>query len=102
MDLFKKIIDMDEDKNELGLYLNDKLSFVGQVIREDNEPKKTNIIIIKSLNNKNKNINKCKLPSPFNEEVIYGDIILLPMNENIQPENIYIQEYYDLFNNNLK
>ena len=92
-------LDMDKDKNELGVYLQDKLTFIGQIIREETEENKTNIILIKGLNaEKNgKKINKCKLPTPFNEEQIFGDIILLPMNDKIEPENIYIKDYYGLF-----
>ena len=57
------LIDMDEKKNELGLYMQDKLSFIGQINREDTEnmkDKKTNIILIKGLNSekKGKKINK--------------------------------------------
>jgi len=92
-------LDLNKDKNELGLYLNDKLTFIGQINREESEEKKTNIILIKGLNGKKlgKKINKCKLPPPFDKEENYGDIILLPMNDNIEPENIYIKEYYELF-----
>lgn len=88
-------LDMDKDKNELGIYLKDKLTFIGQIIRE---PERTNIIIISGLNSNkfNKNINKCKLPIPFDKEEIYGDIVLLPMNEKSEPENIVLSEYYDL------
>ena len=98
------LIDMDEKKNELGLYMQDKLSFIGQINREDTEnmkDKKTNIILIKGLNSekKGKKINKCKLPKPFDIEKIFGDIILLPMNNEIQPENIYLKEYYELIYN---
>jgi len=98
--IIEEKINMDKDKNELGIYLQDKISFIGQIIREDdNKNNKSNIILIKSLNGKNngKQINKCKLPMPFDKEEIYGDIILLPMNSNIKPENIFINEYYDLF-----
>lgn len=94
-------LDMDKDKNELGLYLEDKLTFIGQIIREERKKEKTNIILIKGLNaeKKGKIINKCKLPAPFDKEVIFGDIILLPMNDKIEPENIYIKDYYELFTN---
>ena len=100
--IYEKQLDLDKNKNEIGLFMNDKLSFIGQIIREDNkQEKKTNIILIKGLNSEknNRKINKCKLPIPFDKEIIYGDIILLPMNENIEPENIYLEEYYELFNN---
>ena len=89
-------LDMDANKNELGNYLQDKLTFLGQIVRE---PEKTNIIIISGLNSQklNKGINQCKLPIPFDKEIVYGDIVLLPMNEQSQPENILLSEYYDLF-----
>ena len=94
-------LDMNKNKNELGLYLEDKLTFIGQINREEREKGKTNIILIKGLNakKKGKKINKCKLPIPFDKEEIYGDIILIPINEKIEPENIYIKEYYELFKN---
>jgi tRNA G37 N-methylase Trm5 len=98
--IIEEKIDMNKDKDELGIYLQDKISFIGQIIREeDNNKNKSNIILIKGLNakNKGKRINKCKLPIPFDKEEIYGDIILLPMNSDIKPENIFINEYYDLF-----
>ena len=98
--IIEEQIDMNKDKDELGIYLQDKISFIGQIIREeDNKKNKSNIILMKGLNakNKGKQINKCKLPMPFDKEEIYGDIILLPMNSDIKPENIFIDEYYDLF-----
>ena len=58
-------------------------------------------ILINGLNaeKKGRELNKCKLPEPFDKEKIFGDIILLPMNDKIEPENIYLKEYYELFNN---
>ena len=97
-------LDLDKNKNEIGLYLQDKLTFIGQINREDTEnieEKKTNIILINGFNaeKKGRKLNKCKLPEPFDKEKIFGDIILLPMNDKIEPENIYLKEYYELFNN---
>ena len=97
-------LDLDINKNEIGKYLHDKLTFIGQINREDmenTEEKKTNIILINGLNakKKGKNLNKCRLPKPFHEEDIYGDIVLVPINYKIEPENIYLKEYYELFNN---
>ena len=64
-------LDMTEDTNNISILLGDKLTFVGQLLRE---PDKCNAVIMNGINSKNngKELNSCIIP-PFNEEV-YGDI----------------------------
>ena len=73
------ILDMSEHTNNIGILLNDKLTFLGQIVRE---PEKINAIIIygKNAELKNLEINKCKLPEPFEECKVHGDIFIICIN----------------------
>ena len=90
-------IDMSEYTNNIGILLNDKITFLGQILRE---PKKTNAIIIYGKNAAQKKLpkNKCILPKPF-ENDIYGDIFIICMDENSEPTNFTLEDYNDYMNN---
>ena len=86
----EKTLDMTEDTNNISILLDDKLTFIGQILRE---PEKCNAVIMNGINSKNngKLINRCVIP-PFNEEV-YGDIFIICMDENSEPQDFTIQDY---------
>ena len=93
----EKILDMAPNTNNIGELLNDKLTFLGQINRE---PEKINAVIMYGINaqNKNMNINKCKLPEPFDKTIIYGDIFIICMDEMSEPQNFMIDDYNELIN----
>jgi hypothetical protein len=89
-------LDMTEHTNNIGELLEDKLTFLGQIVRE---PEKINAIIIygKNAEIKNLEINKCKLPDPFEECKIHGDIFIICMDEDSEPQNFTLNDYNELF-----
>jgi len=97
-------LDMTEHTNNISELLNDKLTFVSQILRE---PLKCNAVILNGINSKLKNLDKntFNIP-PFSEEV-YGPIFIICMDENSEPQNFtkedleeYIQNYKSLYKNN--
>ena len=89
-------LDMSEHTNNIGILLNDKLTFLGQLNRE---PEKINAVIIYGKNSQLKSlaINQCKLPEPFNEEIVYGDIFIICMDENSEPQDFMLKDYNEYF-----
>ena len=85
----EKMIDMAEYTNYISILLNDKLTFISQILRE---PDKCNAVIMNGINSKNngKLINRCIIP-PFNEEV-YGDIFIICMDENSEPQDFTMED----------
>ena len=95
-------LDMSNGTNNIGELLNDKITFVGQILRE---PDKCNAVIMNGINSKNngKLLNRCIIP-PFNEEV-YGDIFIICMDENSEPQDFKmedLEEYIKNFNEKYK
>lgn len=90
-------INMSLYTNNIAKLLNDEITFLGQILRE---PQKTNAIIIYEKNSiqKKRPKNKCILPKPF-ENDIYGDIFIISMNSNSEPESFTINDYNDYINN---
>ena len=92
----EKLIDMSEDTNNISILLNDKLTFIGQILRE---PNKCNAVIMNGINSKNngKLKNRCDIP-PFNVE-IYGDMFIICMDENSEPQDFTMNDLKDYINN---
>ena len=90
-------IDMSEYTNNIGILLNDKITFLGQILRE---PERINAVIIYGKYARIKNLpkNKCLLPKPF-ENDIYGDIFIICMDENSEPQDFTLEDYNDYKNN---
>ena len=97
-------LDMSNGTNNIGELLNDKITFVGQILRE---PDKCNAIIMNGINSKNLNldINTYIIP-PF-DETIYGPIFIICMDSNSEPQdftvddlNEYIANYENKYKNN--
>lgn len=84
-------IDMSEHTNNIGCLLNDKITFLGQLLRE---PEKTNAIIMYGKNAYKKGLekNKAELLEPF-ENDIYGDIFIISMDENSEPDDFILNDY---------
>lgn len=89
-------LDMTEDTNNISILLGDKLTFVGQLLRE---PDKCNAVIMNGINSKNngKELNSCIIP-PFNEEV-YGDIFIICMDENSEPQDFTLEDFDEYMDN---
>ena len=83
-------IDMTPHTNNIGKLLNDKVSFIGQLLRE---PERTNAVLMFGKNAQEKGLekNKCVLPLPF-EDDIYGDIFIIGMNSDSDPESFLIDD----------
>ena len=92
----EKIIDMTENTNNISILLEDKLTFIGQILRE---PDKCNAVIMNGINSKNngKLLNRCIIP-PFNEEV-YGDIFIICMDENSEPQDFKMKDLEEYIKN---
>ena len=92
----EKTLDMTEDTNNISILLGDKLTFIGQILRE---PDKCNAVIMNGINSKNngKLINRCVIP-PFNEEV-YGDIFIICMDENSEPQDFKMEDLEEYIKN---
>lgn len=90
------IINMEEGTNNISILLNDKITFVGQILRE---PDKCNAIIMNGLNSKNLNLEKniCQIP-PFTETV-YGEIFIICMDENSIPQDFTLEDFNDYITN---
>lgn len=97
-------LDMTEHTNNISELLNDKLTFVGQILRE---PSKCNAVIINGKNSQLKDLDKntCFIP-PFDEDV-YGSIFIICMDENSEPQSFtkedleeYIENYETLYKKN--
>ena len=101
-------LDMKTGTNNIGILLNDKITFIGQILRE---PEKCNAIIMCGKNSfKNKLPKNNYIIPPFNEP-IYGNIFIICMDSNSEPQDFtvddledyiknyhtkYIKNYYDL------
>ena len=84
-------LDMSLYTNNISLLLNDKLTFLGQLLRE---PIHTNAVIIYGANSHKNNLPKNTLiPKPFHNNTIYGDIFIISMDHNSEPQNFTIQDY---------
>ncbi len=85
-------VDMTPYTNNIGKYvLNDKVSFIGQLLRE---PERTNAVLMYGKNAEENGLDKNKghVPRPFDNN-IYGDIFILGMNESSDPENFTIEDF---------
>ena len=92
----ESILNMEEGTNNISILLNDKITFVGQILRE---PDKCNAIIMNGLNSKNLNLEKniCQIP-PFTETV-YGEIFIICMDENSIPQDFTLEDFNEYINN---
>ena len=90
-DIREITLDMSLHTNNISLLFNDKLTFLGQILRE---PYYTNAVIIYGKNSLKKNLPKniSILPKPFIND-IYGDIFIISMDNNSEPQNFTIQDY---------
>jgi len=90
-------IDMSLNTNNIELLLNNQngqkgqITFLGQILRE---PENTNAIIIYGSNAYRNKLpkNKATLPKPF-ENDIYGDIFIISMDKNSQPQDFTFDDY---------
>ena len=92
----EKTLDMSEYTNNISILLGDKLTFIGQILRE---PDKCNAVIMNGINSKNngKLLNRCIIP-PFNEE-IYGDMFIICMDENSEPQDFTMEDLEEYIKN---
>lgn len=77
-------LDISPTKNQIFLMLGGPQTFIGQWPDID-------VVILKAENASTKNENE--LPHPFNNEEVYGKILLVRMDENSDPQDFTIKEY---------
>jgi len=84
-------LDIDPRKNEIFLLLSGSPTFIGQWPDLD-------VVIMKAqyANNINNNI----LPPPFENEEVYGSILLVRMDENSDPRDLTLEEYLSFVRRN--
>ena len=84
-------LDIDPRKNEIFLLLSGSPTFIGQWPDID-------VVIMKAqyANNINNNI----LPPPFENEEVYGSILLVRMDENSDPRDLTLEEYLSFVRRN--
>ena len=78
-------LDIDPSKNEIFLLLCGRQTFIGQWPDID-------VVIMKPENGSTKNDNI--LPPPFDVEEVYGKILLVRMDENSDPQDFTLREYF--------
>lgn len=85
LDVIEEIdLDISPAKNEIFKLLGGSQTFIGQWPEID-------VVILKSEDNKVKNENT--LVHPFDNEEVYGKILLVRMDENSEPRDFTLQEY---------
>ena len=77
-------LDIAPYKNEIFKILEGRQTFIGQWPDID-------VVIMKPEDGKVKNENT--LPHPFNDEEIYGKILLVRMDEHSEPRDFTLREY---------
>ena len=77
-------LDISPAKNEIFKLLGGAQTFIGQW-------PEINVVILKSEDNKVRNENT--LVHPFDNEKVYGKILLVRMDENSEPQDFTLQEY---------
>lgn len=95
-------LNMDMYTNNIGNLLNDKLTFVGQILRE---PEKCNAVIINGKNSKLNNLDKNEFHIPPFTDVIYGPIFIICMDSNSEPQSFSkndLEEYIHNFESKYK
>lgn len=97
-------LDMTEHTNNISKLLNDKLTFVGQLLRE---PYKCNAVIMNGKNSKLKNLDKNTYNIPPFSEDIYGSMFIICMDQNSEPQDFtkndldeYLENYETLYKKN--
>tara|TARA_Y100000389_G_scaffold168079_1_gene173583 strand:+ start:182 stop:481 length:300 start_codon:yes stop_codon:yes gene_type:complete len=80
-------IDIDPRKNEIFKILSGRATFIGQWPDID-------VVIVKCV--EAAKLNENKLPQPFQDEEVYGKIILIRMDENSEPRDFTLKEFQSL------
>lgn len=80
-------IDIDPKKNEIFKILSGRATFIGQWPDID-------VVIVKCV--EAAKLNENVLPPPFQDEEVYGKIILIRMDENSEPNDFTLKEFQSL------
>jgi len=83
-------LDIDPRKNEIFQLLSGTPTFIGQWVDLD-------VVIMKPQYGEKLNNNQ--LPSPFNNEEVFGSILLVRMDENSDPRDFTLEEYLRFLGN---
>ena len=91
-DIHEIDIDLSPDKNEIFNILRGKASFLGQWPEEQ-------VVIVKSENTDSLfelKLNENKLPRPFTNMIVFGRILLIRMDDDAEPQDFKLKEYYKM------
>tara|TARA_B100000767_G_C19752629_1_gene531456 strand:+ start:1386 stop:1685 length:300 start_codon:yes stop_codon:yes gene_type:complete len=80
-------IDIDPRKNEIFKILSGRATFIGQWPDID-------VVLVKCV--EAAKLNENVLPPPFQDEEVYGKIILIRMDENSEPRDFTLKEFQSL------
>lgn len=80
-------LDISPEKNEIFKNLKGSATFIGQWPEIDVVIMKCDSSVFDLMLNHN------KLPKPFDEEVVFGPILLLRMDENVDHQDFTLDEY---------
>ena len=78
-------LDIEPSKNEIFLRLGGSATFIGQWPNID-------VVIMKSTCGEKLNLNR--LPTPFKTEEVFGPVLLVRMDENSDPRDFTLEEYF--------
>lgn len=89
-------LDMTQGTNSIGGLLNDKLTFIGQILRE---PEKCNAVIMNGKNSQTNSLeqNNFNIP-PFNT-IVFGNIFIICMDDNSEPHDFTIDDLNEYIEN---
>lgn len=78
-------LDISPEKNEVAKYLQGGATFIGQWPELD-------VVIIRSIDARELK-NENRLPPPFDHTVVFGNILLVRMDENSEHQPFTLEEY---------
>ena len=91
-DIHEIDIDLSPDQNEIYKILRGKASFLGQWPDEQ-------VVIVKCNPNETMfdlALNENRLPRPFTNMLVFGRILLIRMDDDAEPQDFKLKEYYKM------
>jgi hypothetical protein len=85
----ERLLDMTPRINTLGKLVNGRVSFIGQW--DDIQ-----VVLVRCFDQTRGKKNKHVLPKPFCDEITYGPIVLVRMDENAEPQDFTLDEYLSM------
>ncbi len=90
------LVDESVRANHVEKILNGPIELIGQY--DLNETGDIGLVLIKSISKYNQSMNAHKLLKPFNNQVVYGDILINYVNEDGQSSDFTKDDYIKFLN----